>query len=287
MLKKKTNAEIVLDYNLFDAAVKEENINDAIVIGSNLLNQNPKNGYFFLRFFDQLCDLALNSYDLLDKDSYYRLANDACSSFILSMNLTSENIALVAKCRNRLLELQKNKMEAEMAAEFDKRDMVAKENKNILEKIRESAALLESCESVDEIESISKNIVKLDNQLDHDFISELQNEYDELMKEISEMITKRNQVLQMRKCLDINRKAVETYRRVLEAFHRRENEYVKDLRGFYSILDEVFQYDEIDLFPETITYYSYVYNYVISTVDEKQKYYLTSHMIEAKGDKAE
>lgn len=293
--KKKEIAEPVVeekgpDFSLFDKAVETENNEGAVIVGSNLLNQDPKNGEFFFHFFDWLCGLSLKSEDLLVKEGYYGLANDACSSFTLSMDLNPENIALVTKCRDKLKEVQQNRYEAQVAAETERVNEIIKANRKRLENIRLLLVPVGACKSLEELEELSKGIVKIDRNIDREYMSEFQDEYDDLMKELSEKIAEKTKILRRKTNLKINQTAVETYKTILEAFHKSEDYYSKkdaDIGQFYSVLDYAFKYRESDLFPETIAYYSYVYNYIFTTVGENQKYELTKHMIVAKGDAKE
>ena len=294
--KKKDNNEVPVieekmpDYSLFENTVRKGETQNAVIIGSNLLNQDPKNSEFFSRFFDWLCAMAVQSDDLLTKEGYYGLANDACSSFTLSMDLVPDNIALVTKCREKLKEVQQDRYNAQEAAEIKDRDENIGYNKKLLEKIKEYSDAAAYCETVEKLEWLSQTIVKCDRELRREYLPEMQDEYDDLMKEVSERISDRAQVLARKANLRINREAAKTYKEILEAFHHKESEYTKkdsDIRGFYNVLDEAFRYKESDLFPETLTYYSYVYNYIFTAVQESQKYYLTRHMIDAKGERDE
>ncbi|QTE70298.1 hypothetical protein JRC49_10855 [Clostridiales bacterium FE2011] len=277
------------DYKLFEDAVISRRNDDAVVIGSNLLNQDPKNEEFFNRFFNWLCDSAMKADDILTKEGYYGLASDVCSSFALLMHLNQDSIELVTKCREKLKEVEQNRLEAQAAAENTSIDKIISHNKMLLNNIKDCSEKVNSCNCFEDLEKLSQEVVKYDQKIQRDYMPEIQTEYDEMMKEISERISERSQTLRMRDNIKINQKAVETYRNILVAFHKREADYTKkeaDISGFYSELDLAAQYIDSDLFPETLAYYSYVYNYILSAVHENQKYDLTLHMIQMKGVKS-
>ena len=284
--RKKLN-ERGLDYGSFFEAIESNKTEEAVIIGSNLLNQNPKNVDFFKRFFNWICDMAKNSGDLLTKEGYYGLANDACSSFTLLMELTPENIKLVAECRKKLNDVQRDRFEAQMKIENENRERILEHNKELLERIKKEENAIDQCVTTDDLETRSKNIVNMDREFNREFLPYIQDEYDDLMKEVSDKISERSITLTKQINLEINQEAVETYKSILSEFHKNESIYTKKdaaINGFYKTIDQALIYSENELFPETMAYYSYVYNYILSALQEKQKYELTLHMIKAKGD---
>ncbi len=284
---RKTLNERGLDYGTFNEAIESNKTEEAVIIGSNLLNQNPRNTEFFVLFFDWICKMAKNSGDLLTKEGYYGLANDACSSFTLLMDLTPDNIKLVAECRKKLNDVQRDRFEAQMKIENENRVKILNQNRDLLDRIKKEANAIDHCKTTDDLETRSKTIVNMDREFNREFLPYIQDEYDDLMKKVSDKISERSTTLTKQINLEINQEAVKTYKSILSEFHKNESKYTKkdaDINGFYTTIDQALKYRENELFPETIAYYSYVYNYIISALQEKQKYDLTLHMIEAKGD---
>lgn len=238
-----------IDLSIFEQAIQEGKIDDAVLIGSNLLNQHPKNITIYSRLFNLLCDLALKSDDLLIKEGYYGLANDACSSFTLSMDLNSDNINLIKRCRERLKEVQENRIKKQIEVDNTDIQRIIEMNSQVMDIIKRDSICIDNCNSLEELEEVSKEIVKTDHKLNQAYMADFQDEYDDIMKKISEKITEKTHSINLQSNQKINIEAVEAYKKLLKSFQTKEKDCKNNIALLYPSIDDILKYEKYSRYP--------------------------------------
>ena len=271
-------------FDLFQEAI-EKGLDDRILlIGMNLVTKNPKDSEYFSLLFESIFNKAYNSKDLQEVSGLFGLANDICSSFSLAMDITEENMGLVEDCRNKIRTLQICIDRLRVKQSREERLKGYAECKKYLDTIEEQANKLMNCQSTDELQQITQEIIRKNKQLDHDKMSEpQQKKYDELTSRISDRTAFLKMQFDRDAIKDINIDAVKLFKAVLEQFKAGEAKYKKDILAFSVQLSQLVHATENDLLPETMLYHSDVYNHIFSTINDDQKYLLTKFTIEQRG----
>ena len=170
--------------------------------------------------------------------------------------------------------LENKKIKEELA------EIEIKNTKNIEElyKIREN---FKSIKTQEEFDIILEKIATIDLNINHDYMtSEQKKHYNQLNKECTENISAKIHELEYIKNIEYNKNAVNAYNIAFQKFKIDENKYKNQTQLFQLVSSTLFAYEASRLFNETLIFYSHVYSFIFSKLDDEGKFFLTKYSIE-------
>ena len=267
--------------SLFNEYKNSGRITEALMIGRNMVNKSPDNLEYIDIYTDLLFSLAEKLPSINERKIFIDQLNVAITFFEENTKLTKDIINRIMLYREHLnkiiLEIERleNKKIKEELAEIE-----IKNTKNIEElyKIREN---FKSIKTQEEFDIILEKIATIDLNINHDYMtSEQKKHYNQLNKECTENISAKIHELEYIKNIEYNKNAVNAYNIAFQKFKIDENKYKNQTQLFQLVSSTLFAYEAIRLFNETLIFYSHVYSFIFSKLDDEGKFFLTKYSIE-------
>lgn len=267
---------------LFNLYRENGKITDAILIGKNLLNNNPGDTEIFSGYFELLCTLAQNLPSLEERKFYAGQAEIALAFYSENVKLNDVVIGEI----NRLYEKVNSIMMDIINAEREKADLDYAErvqnNESALNRLLEIKDRLYTSNNKDSFDHILQFIRDIDMVIDKDILTSEQNSlYEALTKEYTDIISGKMRELELKKNVEYNKKAVDSFDRAFKLFKNEESKYRNHTQLFSLVSSNLLAYDLARLFEETKIYYTHVYSYIFNKLDDDGKYALTRFSIES------
>jgi hypothetical protein len=267
--------------SLFNEYKNTGRITEALMIGRNMVNKSPDNLEYIDTYTDLLFSLAEKLPSINERKIFIDQLNIAITFFEENTKLTKDIINRIMLYREHLnkiiLEIERleNKKIKEELAEIE-----IKNTKNIEElyKIREN---FKSIKTQEEFDIILEKIATIDLNINHDYMtSEQKKHYNQLNKECTENISAKIHELEYIKNIEYNKNAVNAYNIAFQKFKIDENKYKNQTQLFQLVSSTLFAYEASRLFNETLIFYSHVYSFIFSKLDDEGKFLLTKYSIE-------
>ena len=267
--------------SLFNEYKNSGRITEALMIGRNMVNKSPDNLEYIDIYTDLLFSLAEKLPSINERKIFIDQLNVAITFFEENTKLTKDIINRIMLYREHLnkiiLEIERleNKKIKEELAEIE-----IKNTKNIEElyKIREN---FKSIKTQEEFDIILEKIATIDLNINHDYMtSEQKKHYNQLNKECTENISAKIHELEYMKNTEYNKNAVNAYNIAFQKFKIDENKYKNQTQLFQLVSSTLFAYEASRLFNETLIFYSHVYSFIFSKLDDEGKFFLTKYSIE-------
>ena len=267
--------------SLFNEYKNSGRITEALMIGRNMVNKSPDNLEYIDIYTDLLFSLAEKLPSINERKIFIDQLNVAITFFEENTKLTKDIINRIMLYREHLnkiiLEIERleNKKIKEELAEIE-----IKNTKNIEElyKIREN---FKSIKTQEEFDIILEKIATIDLNINHDYMtSEQKKHYNQLNKECTENISAKIHELEYIKNIVYNKNAVNAYNIAFQKFKIDENKYKNQTQLFQLVSSTLFAYEASRLFNETLIFYSHVYSFIFSKLDDEGKFFLTKYSIE-------
>ncbi|ALF20341.1 hypothetical protein LDJ93_09235 [Fusobacterium nucleatum] len=267
--------------SLFNEYKNSGRITEALMIGRNMVNKSPDNLEYIDIYTDLLFSLAEKLPSINERKIFIDQLNVAITFFEENTKLTKDIINRIMLYREHLnkiiLEIERleNKKIKEELAEIE-----IKNTKNIEElyKIREN---FKSIKTQEEFDIILEKIATIDLNINHDYMtSEQKKHYNQLNKECTENISAKIHELEYIKNIEYNKNAVNAYNIAFQKFKIDENKYKNQTQLFQLVSSTLFAYEASRLFNETLIFYSHVYSFIFSKLDDEGKFFLTKYSIE-------
>jgi hypothetical protein len=259
--------------------ITENKINEAIVVGTNLLNKVPGNKEVFNTYFNFLCDLAKKSPEIsIDtRKRYVQRADVALALFSENVELTDDIMELILEYRKKLSEIA-DSINSEIDNDKEKFRMEReKDNNEAVELLKKLIDKLSNTSNKSEFDKILGQIGDIDNIIDKDFLTKKQsNEYDKLTVHCTDVVNKKLKDFERRENEVYNLRAVDAYEKVYNWFKNNDSP-----GNHNEVLRNFFAYDASRLLNETLVYYNHVYSYVLSKLDDNGKLLVTKLAIQS------
>ena len=267
--------------SLFNEYKNTGRITEALMIGRNMVNKSPDNLEYIDTYTYLLFSLAEKLPSINERKIFIDQLNIAITFFEENTKLTKDIINRIMLYREHLnkiiLEIERleNKKIKEELAEIE-----IKNTKNIEElyKIREN---FKNIKTQEEFDIILEKIATIDLNINHDYMtSEQKKHYNQLNKECTENISTKIHELEYIKNIEYNKNAVNAYNIAFQKFKIDENKYKNQTQLFQLVSSTLFAYEASRLFNETLIFYSHVYSFIFSKLDDEGKFLLTKYSIE-------
>ena len=255
--------------------IASRHLRDALIIGQNLFYHNPGDVDIFSTYYTVLWSLATEANGSTEKLQYFKQLTQVVASFSEAVQLDDEMVEYI-KSKEDSLNLLYKSIE-EVKAEEEKQFVKSKflQNDKVLRTIQERISELSVVKSKAEFDSLLNTIQKLDAMLDKQYMSDSENaQYEVLTTKCSELVNIKVAAFDRQSKEEYNQRALDSYEKVYRLF--RDG----NLPGNHTeVVSGLFAYDPTKLFNETLTYYNHVYSYVLSKLNDEEKYVLTKAAI--------
>ncbi|WP_405383086.1 hypothetical protein [Phascolarctobacterium sp.] len=268
--------------SLFEKYKNENKIREALLVGQNLCNQNPADGKCFSAYFSYLCDLAEKLPSFADREGFAERASVALAFYSENAVLTSEqDVDSISDYQRRLGTILDELNDEKMDEIAKQKEAIRTQNIQNLSSLYSLKSKIRTSATQETFEKVMLQIEDIDNQLTKDYFTEEQKKsYESLTKEITDITTLKMRELEYAKNLEYNKKAAEAFAKAFKEFKSDESNYKNQTQLFNLVSKTLFAFDASRLFNETLIYYSHVYSYIFSKLDDDGKLALTRYSFE-------
>ncbi len=257
--------------------IEEYEIEKAVVIGRNIINQNPNDKEAAQVFLDFLLELA-DTLSVIDERREFLDQAKMIISFI------EENAKLNPDSLDWIMSFSDKAILIEKKINKDEDDKVNKivydiemSNNKALMKIHELCDALKRVDTQEQFDDLMKKFIETDRSIEKEYRTLTdQQQYDELSKICSETISLKMQELEHQQNIGYNEQAVQAYCDTYLDFTANESDYKSNIDRLIDMLNmRFFGFDSEKLFPETVIYYQYVYSRIFDKLTDEGKLKVT------------
>jgi len=249
---------------------------EALMVGRNLFNKNSGNADIFNEYFNLLCFQAQNAANTVaDRRQFISQAEVALAFYSENTDLNEAKVKEIQAREAQLTGIVKIFNE-----EIDKQntlvaDKTTKDNNERLHLLEKLNIKLQNLSNKQEFDKVLGQIGSIDNILEKDvFCTSQQERYNQLTKHCTEAINKKLAVFERNENINYNQKAIEAYKSTFDFFKANENN-----ENHMKIVERFFSFDASRLFNETLVYYNHVYSYILSKMNDDEKFILTKYAV--------
>lgn len=248
---------------------------EALIIGQNLFAKNSGNPEIFEAYTGVL-ESVLETEDTSNgKMRYFQQLSAALTIFSETVNMDDSRVAFIMTQEDRLGRLFDGiqQLQKQEERDFVKQKIMA--NDGILSKLSGATERLKTAADRTAFDTVLQQIQQYDSGIDKDYLMDRQREiYQSVTKQCSKIVDIRLRAFQRSADAEYNEQALAAYERVYQYF--KTGKVPIDHKD---VISGLFRFDASRLFNETLTYYQYVYAYVLNTLDDDGKFRLTKAAI--------
>ena len=263
--------------------IEEYEIEKAIIVGRNIINQNPNDRETINIYLNFLFDLA-NALPVIDERRSFLEQGRVVVSFVEeNAQLDSEFLDWLMTFSQKEVDIE-NKINEDEDRKFN--NIVSDieiSNGKLLVRVYELCDLLNEVDSQKEFDNLMREFIETDRKIDKDYLTLTdQQQYDELSKKCSETISRKMKELEHIENLEYNEKAAQSFFAAFKEFSDNEAEYKSNVDNLIGMLNKkFFGFDSDRLFPETVIYYQYIYSRIFDKLSDDGKKKITYASIKA------
>lgn len=260
--------------DLFFRYKKSGETKRALLVGQSMVNHNPVNKDYFEAYFDYLISFAQNDNILVAK-SFLQQATGVLAFFSERIVIDESIVEFIMNKENELNRVAEilNKRQEEIDSEAIRQEVIY--HNDALELLEQLLEKIETCEKLVDFNKYVDNLSKVDQSIKRDRLSERQEKkYVELTQKSSNVVNSKLTYFENIKNREYNISAIEAYNKVFNMF--KNGKIVIDHKESIKAL---FMFDTSKLYNETLVYYNHVYNYVLSKLNDEEKFTLTKYAI--------
>lgn len=260
--------------DIFNEYCDAGKIKQALIVGHNMVNQNPGNKEFFEGYFRYLISLV-NKQEIENAKAFLGQATSSLAFFSENVVMDKEMVEFILEKEDELNNSSKSIYEKE---ENMKKEAIKKEviyNNDALSLLEQLLNKMIKCTNENDFNECLNNLGKIDQSINRDRLSRAQEEkYVELTKKCSDIVSEKTTYFKSIENREYNMRAVEAYENVFKMF---KNGQV--IESHKDCIKSLFMFDMSRLYNETIVYYNHVYNYVLGKLSDEEKFLMTKYAI--------
>lgn len=267
---------------LFDELVKANNVYEAHLVIKNMYNKNIENKEIFEKYFDFSCMVASWNVELETRKYFIQQAETALVFFSENAVLNQEQLFFIKNCREKIFKNLESISAVEQEMNVKYNNKVVEENNRVLKELVAIKGKLFSAKKQKEFDEFLLSVNEKENALNKERLTAEQKAlYDSLTKEYSTIISNKLNEFNVHSNIEYNNTAVKDFKYVFDKFKENEDEFKKSHSQLFSLVSKrLFSYEPAKLFNETLIYYSHVYSFIFSKLDDDGKYKLTQIAID-------
>lgn len=263
--------------DLLRKSVEEYDIEKAIVIGRNLINQDPNDREAVQCYLDFLFELA-GTLPVIEERREFLNQGKLILSFIEeNAKLDPEYLDWLVAYSEKASEIEKDIIKSEEEKIKKIVSEIELANNKALMKIHDLCDSLKLVTTQERFDELMKEFIEIDREIEKDYFTKIdQKQYEQLSKLCSDIISERMQVIERNKNIDYNNEAITSYKAAYQDFCKSEATYKSNLSSLmYMLKDRLFSFDTNRLFPETIIYYQEIYKHIFDRLSDEGKELIT------------
>ena len=255
---------------LFNEYKEKGKMQEALLVGRNMVNQDPQSVEKLELYLDLLFFLAEKLPLYEERKQYIGQAGITLSFFAENADLNSELIEKISEYDRRIQKIGNNLLEEEKDKQREFVDSICSANNKIIVELYQMKQKLEMVQSQEEFDKILLDISVMDSKIVHE----------RLNKECTSCISDKMRELEYRENIAYNKAAVEAYDKAFKMFKSDEGKYRNQTELFQLVSSTLFAYNASRLFNETLIYYNHIYSYIFGKLNDDGKLALTRFSIE-------
>ncbi len=267
---------------LFQELKKQVRMDDALLVGRNMVNKEPGNYEYVSQFLNLLLDLAEKvAGSIEEKNRYVTQADITLSFFEENADLSIKMIEKISFYRAKINKLRESITDQEINLSALRVSKIENENNEQIEKLFGINEKINKAVNQEEFDKLLKEISIIDSKIQHDYLTEEQTgRYDDLNHKCTDNISKKMRELEYKRNVEYNKGAVAAFENAFKTFKKDEAKYKDPTQLYLLARTTLFAFDAAMLFNETMIYYNHVYTYIFNKLDEDGKVALTRFSIE-------
>lgn len=246
----------------------------ALLVGQNMLNHNPGDFDCFEAYFNYLLLLAQNE-KVQDAKEFLQQAAGALTFFSESVDIDEHFVELIIDKENELKRVSDviSKKQEEITREALKQEII--HNNDALELLEQLLEKIKNCKNQVDFKTYVNDMGKIDQSINQEMLSKRQKDkYIELTQQSSTIVSEKMAYFENVKNREYNIRAIEAYEKVFNMF--KCGEVPEDHK---EVVKSLFLFEPSKLYNETLVYYNHVYNYVLSKLNDAEKFTMTKYAI--------
>lgn len=254
---------------------------EALIIGQNLFNHDPGNPEIFSAYYSILWSIISSSNEIEEKEQYFQEISFILATFSESVRLDDsmvEYIKAKEDSLNLLFEDIQDLKNSQKRNEIRSRIM---SNDDCLKQVESIINQLSLVTKKEEFDILLQKLEECDAKFDKEHFSDRQRKkYGIETQRCSQVVDQKVRYFEREKNVVYNMRALDAYEKVFRYF--KENRITDDHKA---VIQGLFEFDVSKLFNETLTYYNYVYSYILSKLNDEEKFILTKAAIHSQARK--
>lgn len=248
---------------LFNQYLEEGKVSEALLVGQNLFNRNIDNREVFDKYFALILSLIVDE-NVVDNERFIQQATAVLAYYAENAELTAEIIDDIKRKEKEIDNAKKNFLKMKIS-----------ENDEVLEVLVKLLKRLNTQNDKKKFEDTLNQIGQVDSLVKDEYLTENQKSlYDSMTSQCSQIVNKKMNEYNCQERVEYNLKAVQAYENVFNYFKGKTV-----VENHNEIIKSLFDFDASKLFNETLVYYNHVYNYVLSKLDDEEKFTVTKYAI--------
>lgn len=246
-------------------------IREALIIGQNLFNQMSGDQDVFSAYYSVLWSLVSQAENIEVKEGYFQQLSAVLATFSETTQLNDATVEYI-KSKEDALSLLLKEIQQERVAQNNafKRQKV-KQNCECLEKAEKIIGKIKEVKKQREFDALLRQLQEYDAKIDKScFAKNQKSKYEALTQCCTQIVNGKMRYFEHEKNVEYNLKAIEAYEKVFKFFKANENS-----NNHQEIIQGLFAFDATRLYNETLTYYNHVYSYVLSRLNDDEKFIMT------------
>lgn len=266
---------------LFNEYKEKGKMQEALLVGRNMVNQDPQSVEKLELYLELLILLAEKLPLYEERKQYIGQAGITLSFFAENAVLNSELIEKISEYDRRIQKIGNDLLKEENEKHSEFVDSICATNNKLIVELYQMEQKLETVQTKEEFDEILFDISVIDSKIVHDYLSEEQNShYERLNKECTSCISDKMRELEYKENIAYNKAAVEAYDKAFKMFKSDEAKYRNQTELFQLVSSTLFAYNASRLFNETLIYYNHIYSYIFGKLNDDGKLALTRFSIE-------
>lgn len=256
--------------DLFLQYMKRGEAKRALLVGQNMVNRNPADKKCFEAYFDYLLSLAQNKEISMAK-SFLEQANGALVFFSENIEMDELSVEFIIQKERELNQAIEslNQRQKDASKEAVRQEVIA--NNDTLEFLEQMLEKIRKCERPADFHTYMSELGRMDKRINRARLSERQErKYDELTQKSADIVNSKMAYFEKIRNREYNMQAVEAYEKIFNMF--KNGNWIDDHK---EALKALFTFDASRLYNETLVYYNHVYNYILSQLNDEEKFAMT------------
>lgn len=266
---------------LFNEYKEKGKIVEALMVGRNMVNQDPKSVEKLEIYLDLLLFLSENLPSLDERKQFIGQASVTVAFFEENADLSVPLVERISSFKNRINDINALIITEEKNRNSKELKVLEINNNKLIKELYHAKQVLSKANTQEEFDKALLDISLIDANIKHDYMTDEQNgHYDQINKECTACISEKMREIEHKNNISYNKKAVEAYDQAFRKFKTNEGKYKNQTQLFSLVSSTLFAFDAARLFNETLIYYNHVYSYIFGKLDDDGKLALTRFSIE-------